>query len=439
MSGAGSIRVVLVEDDAALRDATGQSLALEGFEVQAFDHAPPALKAIDADFAGVVVSDIRLPGMDGLELFAQLRTADPDLPVILMTGHGDVAMAVEAMKNGAADFLAKPYSSVDLVRAIRSAAAKRALVLENRRLREALEQRPRAHLLGSSDTARSLASVIEAVARSDIDVVIDGESGTGRSFTARLIHDLSPRSRRPFVTVDGGILAHDDADLLLFGREPGAGLSRTGMLERANGGTLFLDDIPIISQQTHVRLLAALDSRSILPLGADKPRRLDVRIVVAALPGTSPTPSDALRSLEQRLTAVRIGLPRLVERRADIAELFRHFVREHERELGTASRPIGEAEWAHIQTYHWPGNIRELRAYARAFVLGLSALESPLPVLAGGRSLQEIVSDFERSVLDDALRQARGNVADLQRGLQTPRKTLYDKLTRHGLKPHDYR
>ena len=432
-----SIAVAFVEDDEHLREATTQALLLEGFTVEAFASAEAALKALDREFSGVVVSDVRMPGVDGLEFFARLRTLDPDLPVIFTTAHGDVDMAVAAMKDGASDFLAKPYSSASLMRAIRVAADKRALVLENRRLRSELGRQKTAAILGSSEVAQNLRSVIEAVARSEIDVVIEGAVGTGKSFAARLIHDLSPRSARPFVTVDAGVLAHEDADLLLFGRDPAAGLSRTGLIERANGGTLFLDDVQFAAKHIRSRLLALLDNRSVLPIGAERARKLDLRVILARPLELQEAKSSKRSALEQRLGGVRIHLPTLAERRSDIGEIFRHFVQVQERELGIEAGEIGAAEWRHIQAHDWPGNLRELSSYARAFVLGLSSMGSP--VLTRQRSLAEAVADFERSLLEDLLRQTGGKVSEVQDLLQIPRKTLYDKLARHDLKPQAYR
>ncbi len=219
--------VYLVEDDRELREAAQQSLELEGLDVAAFPDARSAYAALSPEFAGVIVTDVRMPSVDGIEFFQQVRELDPELPVILVTGHGDVAMAVEAMRNGAADFLTKPYSTSALIRSIRTAAERRALVLENRKLRAALSAQSGKTFVGSSQPAQNLRSLIEAVAPTDIDVVLEGEVGAGKSTVARLIHDLGPRASRPFITVDAGMLAHEDADLLLFGRDPSAGLSRT--------------------------------------------------------------------------------------------------------------------------------------------------------------------------------------------------------------------
>lgn len=432
------IHVALVEDDPDLRDATLQTLTLEGAEVIAFPDARAALGSLDAEFPGVVVSDVRMPGIDGIAFFAALREIDRDLPVILTTGHGDIAMAVAAMKDGAADFLTKPYASADLIRAVRAASERRALALENRRLREEAGRSVGLAIPGSSAAAQRLRSVIDGVARSEIDVVLTGPAGTGKSHGARLIHDLSPRRSRPFVTVDAGVLAHEDAELLLFGRDPGGGqLSRTGLIERANGGTLFIDEIVAASSVLTTRLAALVEKREIWPIGAANARRLNLRIIIARL--VDEAQSSARDPAWHRLGAVQIAFPPLAERREDVPEIFRLFVTRHARDAGLPAPAIGEAQWRHVQSHDWPGNLHELSGYARAFVLGLSELETSSGALAGLRPLHAIVADFERTVLEDALRQCRGDIAEVQAMLQTPRKTIYDKLAKYDLKPARFR
>jgi two-component system C4-dicarboxylate transport response regulator DctD len=445
MSGGTALplQVALVEDDPTLRDATMQALALEGAEVVAFPDARAALAWLRADYPGVVVSDVRMPGIDGIAFFARLRELDPEQQVILTTGHGDIAMAVEAMKNGAADFLAKPFASADLIRAVRAASERRALALENRRLREEAARAAGPGIPGTSAAAQRLRSVIEGVARSEIDVVLTGPAGTGKSHAARLIHDLGPRRSRPFVALDAGVLAHEDAQLLLFGRDPGSergGLSRTGLIERANGGTLFIDEIEAAGPVLAARLFSLMEKREVLPIGAGTARRLNIRIVVARLPDDpGPVGKGLTGSPWYRLGAGQIDFPPLSARREDIPEIFRMFVARNARDLGLAAPAIGEWQWRHVQTHDWPGNLHELNGYARAFVLGLSDIDAGGPLAAGQRSLAQIVADFERTVLEDALRQCQGDVARVQDMLKVPRKTLYDKLARHDLKPAQFR
>jgi two-component system C4-dicarboxylate transport response regulator DctD len=437
---AAALQIALVEDDPALRDATMQALMVEGADVAPFADARAALGWLTAEFAGVVISDVRMPGMDGIAFFAALREIDPDLPVILTTGHGDIAMAVEAMKNGAADFLTKPYSSADLIRAVRAASVRRALVLENRRLREDAGRDMPGAIPGTSPAAQRLRSLIEGVARSEIDVVLTGPHGTGKSHGARAIHDLSPRRSRPFVAVDAGVLAHQDAELLLFGRDPApgsGGLSRTGLIERANGGTLFIDEIEAAGSILLARLLSLVETRQVLPIGAAQARRLNLRIIMARL--SDAEGGVARDPLWHRLGAVQVAFPPLTERREDVAEIFRLFVTRHARELDLALPTIDADRWAYVQSHDWPGNLHELSAFARAFVLGLAEPGTAISPLGAGRSLVQIVADFERTVLEDALRRCRGDVGQLQALLQTPRKTIYDKLAKYDLKPANFR
>ncbi len=433
-------RVILVEDDDELREATVQALSIAGMEVLSFGDADSALGALPDDFDGVVVTDIRLPRTDGLELFATLSTRDPELPVVLMTGHGDVAMAVDAMKRGAADFLTKPFATSALIETIERAAVRRTLVIENRRLREALRNRTTAGLLGTSEQARRLERLTTEVARTDLDIQISGPPGTGKTHLAHRIHELSPRSNRPFVAIDSGVWSNGDAELLVFGRDPAAGLSRSGLVERARGGTLLLDDAETIPSGLHGRLRSLLEKREIRPLGADRPLKVDVRIIATRGGQTAATIATGEASLLDHLGGVTIAIPPLVDRKDDVPVAFRHFVGEFERQLDTTANPLTSAEWTFLLSHDWPGGLRELRDFARVFVLGLSRLATPAAGAASpGSSLRELVGAFERAVLEDALRKGGGRVDIVQRMLSVKRKTLYDKLARYDLKPQSYR
>lgn len=441
MSNEQPIHVFLVEDDDDLGPAVAEALRLEAMEVSLFTGAEAALGALPDDFPGVVVSDVRLPGMDGLALFARLQERDSELPVIFTTGHGDVDMAVAAMKEGAADFLTKPYSSTVLIRAIARAAERRRLVLENRRLRDALLKQAQERFVGSSDFAVRLRSMLSAVAQAEVDVVVEGEAGTGKTFVAQLIHELGPRRNRPFVPVDAGVLTHQDADLLLFGREPGVGgLSRTGLIERANGGTLLIDQIESASPPLQARLLSVLENRSILPAGAERFRKLNLCVIVTRqLQDRSAQPGGGRSLFHERLGAVRLTLLPLAGRREDIAALFRHCLARHEAALGLPHRGVPDGVWQYLQAQDWMGNVRELDAFARSWAIGLSLPDNAVELAIDGRPLHLTVAEFERNVLENALRAVDGNVLRLEQSLATPRKTLYDKLNRYGLRPKVFR
>jgi two-component system C4-dicarboxylate transport response regulator DctD len=434
------ISVILIEDDDALGPAVAQALRLEGMEVALFGDAVSALGAIANDFPGVVVSDVRLPGMDGLALFVQLQEQDPDLPVIFTTGHGDVAMAVAAMKDGAADFFTKPYSSAALIRAITVAADRRRLVLENRRLRRSLQQQAQVGFIGSSEFAVRMRGMLSAVAQAEVDVVVEGAPGTGKTFVARLIHELGPRHSRPFVAVDAGTLTHEDAELLLFGREPGrGGLSRTGLIDRANGGTLLIDEIETASPSLQARLLSVLGTRLVQSAGAERPRKLNLRIVVTRQLNDRSGAADDIRSMfHERLSAVRLMMAPLANRREDIVALFHNFLTLHEAELGLTHREVTDDVWQYLQTHEWTGNVRELEAFARTWAIGLPLPDQATQSAVDGRTLAQTVAEFEQTVIENALRTVGGNVLQLEQLLGTPRKTLYDKLNRYGIRPKDF-
>ncbi len=436
MSGDRHPTVVFVEDDPALRAAMLQALQLERFEVEAHDRASLALGSLSPEFFGVVVSDIRLPGMDGLQFFAAVRELDPELPVIITTGHGDVAMAVGAMKQGAADFLTKPYSSTALVEAIRRAADRRALVLENRRLRAALRDRETAGLLGNSDRVRRLEVLLGEVARTDIDIVLTGPTGVGKTFLAKRIHELSPRANRPFVTVDAGIWTHPDAELIIFGRDPSERLSRSGLIERSQGGTLLLDNFETIPAPLLGRVASLLETKTYRLLGGARERTADTRIVAVIGEDGAAAAEGALR----RLGGITVALPPLAERRDDIPEIFRFFVAQFEAETQSTGEPLRADQWRRLLQSDWPGNIRELRDFARNYVHGLAELEQDAPNAdPAERTLAALVTDFERTILVDALKKHGGRIPSVERALGIKRKTLYDKLSRHGLQPRDFR
>ncbi|GJE58303.1 sigma-54-dependent transcriptional regulator [Methylobacterium trifolii] len=440
-------RVVFIDDEAEVRRANRQSLELDGFAVEAFGAAEPALAAILADPPGVVVSDVRLPGLDGGALFARLRRADPDLPVILITGHGDIRMAVAAMRDGAYDFLAKPYPAEALVASVRRALERRRLVLENRRLRARLDAAVEEDtaFLGVSPEMVRLRRLVREVAQADVDVLVFGETGSGKEVVAGALHRWSRRADRNLVAMNCGALPDSVVESELFGHEAGAFTGalkrRVGRIEHAHGGTLFLDEIESMPLGLQVKLLRVLQERTVEPLGTNEVRPVDMRVVAATKVdlGQAAAQGTFRDDLYHRLNVITVLIPPLRDRREDVMLLFQHFLARAAARFGREAPPVTGAVRDHLRRHAWPGNVRELGHFAERCALGFVPQEAPAPEAAAGTSLAEQVDRFERGLIRDELIMAGGDVRAAAESLGTPRKTLYDKITRHGLAPTDYR
>lgn len=443
--------VIFVDDDPDLRRATTQMLTLAGFTVQAFDSAETALPACDPEFQGAIVTDIRMPRMSGLQLFDRIKEIDPDLPVILVTGHADVDLAVAAVKDGVYDFIAKPFDSERLAGAVARAAEKRRLVLENRRLRDAASQAPAdLPLIGEAPAIRKLRETARQVAEADVDVLILGETGSGKEVVAGLLHHWSRRRVKNFVALNCGALPESVLESELFGHEAGAFTGaikrRVGRIEHASGGTLFLDEIESMPPALQVRLLRVLETREVEPLGTNERRRLDLRVVAATkIDLGDPGLRGGFREdLYYRLNVVTLRIPPLRDRRADIPQLFAHFVRRAADRFGRAVPDITPAMRHHFDTHSWGGNVRELSHYADRVALGLepdtaaqTAHRAPATEISEG-TLPERLDRFEAALIRDALRLNQGDVQLTIQALGLPRKTFYDKLKRHGINRADF-
>ncbi len=440
MSESGGV-VWFVEDDETLRFATVQALELAGLAVRAFAGADAALAALPAEFDGAIVSDIRMPRMDGLQLLARVRARDADLPVILITGHGDVPMAVGALREGAYDFLTKPFATDHLVATVRRALERRALVMENRRLRAAVASADtESPLIGQSPAIVRLRQTIAALAQADVDVLIEGETGTGKDLVATMLHRLGRRRSRPFIAVHCAALASDDAAYALFGHAADSvshtRLSRTGSIATASGGTLLLDEIDALAPEIQAALLRVIEEREVQPIGAARAESIDLRVVATARGDLA----DAVAAgrfradLYHRLAATRLSLPPLRARDHDRMLLFVAFVEEARTMLAQADHAIGDDERRHVLGHDWPGNVRELRNYAYACVLGGEGAAED-----GMQDLPSRVAEFEAMAIVDALRASGGNVMRAIERLGIPRKTLYYKLTRYGIDPDGFR
>jgi len=431
--------VIVVDDEASIRTAVEQWLSLSGFSVKLFARAEECLAHLPQHFPGVIISDVRMPGMDGLQLLERLQADDPGLPVILLTGHGDVPMAVEAMRNGAYDFLEKPFTPQHLLGSLRRALEKRQLVLENRRLHEQadLKSRLEGTLLGMSQGLQQLRRQVLELASLPVNVLIRGETGSGKERVARCLHDFGPRAGKPFVALNCAAIPESLFEAELFGHESGAFTGaqgkRIGKLEYANGGTVFLDEIESMPLAQQAKLLRVIQEQKLERLGANQSISVDLRVIAA----TKPDLLEEARAgrfredLAYRLNVAELRLAPLRERREDIPLLFEHFARAAGDKLGRAAPLLSGAQLAQLLSHDWPGNVRELANAAERHALGLSSPN--IEVAPAGQSLGEQMEAFEAQCLRTALRQHGGEIKSVMEALQLPRRTLNEKMQRHGL------
>ncbi|MDN3554642.1 sigma-54-dependent transcriptional regulator [Halomonas maura] len=437
-----TLPVWLVDDDPDVRESLSQWLDVSDLAVRTFDAAAPALEALRDDApCGVLVSDVKMPGMDGLALLDTVQALEAPPPVVLMTGHGDVPMAVAAMQAGCWDFVEKPFAPERLEECVRRALQQRRLALENDRLRRALREGDLAgRLLGQAPAMVALRQQLATLAPVRANVLVQGETGSGKEVVARCLHDFGPGAEAPFVALNCGALAPELIESELFGHEKGAftgaNARRIGRLEHASGGTLFLDEVESLPLSAQVKLLRALQEGEITPLGSNAVRPVELRVVAAAKADLQAMAREGRfrEDLYYRLAITELQLPPLRERREDIAVLFSHFCRQaaavHERDVPEASPALLQA----LEQQDWPGNLRQMRNAATRFVLGLE-----IPGLEDGEvaelgSLNAQVAAFECSLLRAALGRHGGNIQAVMEELELPRRTLNQKMLKHGLR-----
>ncbi|MDL2356131.1 MAG: sigma-54 dependent transcriptional regulator [Pseudomonadota bacterium] len=441
------LKVVFVEDDLAVRSSVSETLELAGFEVAPFESAEEALPQIAGAFAGIVISDVRLPGIDGFALLRQVRELDPTIPVIMVTGHGDVSMAVEAMHCGAYDFIEKPFAMERLVEVATRAMEKRALRLEVDTLRRQLQGRHaiEAALLGNSPAMRAVRRQILNLADTPADVLVFGETGTGKEVVARCLHDFSKRSKANFVAINCGGLPESLFESEIFGHEAGAFTNaskrRVGKIEHADGGTLLLDEIESMPMALQVKLLRALQERKIERLGSNQQVAVDFRIVAATKADLKElSEQQKFRSdLYYRLNVAVLELPPLRERREDIPVLFDHFSLQAALRYGREAPPLAGHAMRTLMAADWPGNVRELRNAADRYVLGLPGPQNPAGADAARLTLAQQMDMVEKTLIEQALKQHSGRPQPVCEELGIGKKTLYDKLHRHGIVIDEYR
>jgi DNA-binding NtrC family response regulator len=444
-------RILVVEDEEKLRRVIELQLVSSGFDVDKAATAEEGLKVVDR--ADLVLTDLRLPNMDGLQFLAQIRRQNAHVPVVMMTAYGSIETAVESMKAGANDFLLKPFSLDHLMQVVQKALEVRALRDENRKLKEELGRRYEYdNIIGRSPAMQEIFATIERVAPSRATVLLAGESGVGKDLIARAIHFHSPRRDRPLVKINCSSIPENLMESELFGYEKGAftgaTASKPGKFEQADTGTVFLDEIGDVPAAIQVKLLRILQEREFERLGSNVTRHIDVRVVAA-------TNQDLRAALEQgtfredlyyRLNVVPLNIPPLRERKQDIPFLANHFIRKLAPDAGREVEGITDAAMQKLVGYHWPGNVRELEnVIERALILcqgkeldvdDIKLETAPRPraqsdshFLPDGITLDQ----YEQEIIREALRRADGNKSQAARLLGLTRNALRYRLTQMGL------
>jgi two-component system, NtrC family, C4-dicarboxylate transport response regulator DctD len=448
--------VILIDDEESMRVSVSQWLSLSDCRVECFEDGRSALKRIVPDFDGVIVSDIRMPGMDGLALLHAVLKLDHEVPVVLITAHGDIPMAVAAMRAGAYDFLEKPFAPEILLETIRRAGEKRSLILENRRLRRQLGAKAGidGKLLGNSDIIQMLRREISDLGPTDASVFLVGETGCGKEVVAHCLHEASDRCDGPFVAINCAAIPESLFESELFGHEAGtftgAQARRIGKFEYAEGGTVFLDEVISMPLNLQAKVLRVLQEREIERLGGNNAIPINIRVISATNgdPRRDCAEGRFRADLFYRLNVAYIDIPPLRRRGGDILLLFEYFMLRAAEKYKRDAPPLTAEAIATLMAHHWPGNVRELKNTAERYVLSSLPVESRIAHIllyaetagaqARGTSLNEQAEMFERCVLAQALRRHGGNIQAVMEELELPRRTLNLKMQNHGLSRKDF-
>jgi two-component system response regulator AtoC len=441
----GKAKVLVVDDEQLVRESLRDWLTESGYEVFTAENGSQALELIEKERLGIVLADLVMPGMDGIELMKRAKETHPNVAVIIITAYGSIATAIAAMKEGAYDYIEKPFCPERMELLVEKLVEHQNLVEENISLRQRLEDRHHfENIIAKSHKMQQVIEVIKTVARSNASVLIVGDTGTGKELVARAIHSQSHRRDKPFVAVSCAALPESLLESELFGHErgafTGAVAQRKGRFELAHRGTLFLDEIGEISANMQVHLLRVLEEKDITRVGGAEPIKVDTRLVSATNKDLKMAVKEGRfrEDLYYRLNVVTIELPPLRERREDIPLLAQHFLAkfavENQKEVSTFSTEATDF----IMNYHWPGNVRELEnAIERAVILAkdnvITLAELPQEHLAPLPSSLRDLREVEREHILGVLAQTGGNYSEAARILGVTRMTLYNKAKAFGM------
>lgn len=447
-------RILVADDDEAIRTLIADLLKARGYDVTAVGDGLSALEAFGRATFDCVVTDLRMPKMSGEELCQRLLQSNSELPVLIVTAYGNIPNAVDNIKNGAFDYITKPFNEKDLVTRIQRAVEKHQLDEQIKELKNmVLPRRSSDLLIGTSEPIKRILSQVHIIAKNDITVLITGESGTGKELVARTVHLTSKRRDAKFVTVNCGAIPENLMESELFGHVKGsftgAIADKVGLFEEAHNGTIFLDEIGDLPPTLQVKFLRVLQESELRRVGDNKSRKIDVRVIAA-------TNKDLKREVEDgrfredlyyRINVFPIHTPSLRDRREDIPLLVNFFVEQYNREMHMNIQSVSPAAVKKMMKYRWPGNIRELQnkikqamIVARRKELAAEDILLQLPAeTEGPLSFKEAKRKFEREYLVQVLKMTAGNITEASKIAQKDRKDFYDVMKKHGIHPEEYR
>ncbi|HET6559492.1 MAG TPA: sigma-54 dependent transcriptional regulator [Prolixibacteraceae bacterium] len=440
------ISILIVDDEESVRDSLFNWFIEDGYRVECAENAKKALSILEADSYDIILADIKMPGMDGLEMLKRIKALKKDSIVIVMTAFATVDTAVQALKDGAFDYVTKPFDPDDLSHLIRNASKQISLIEENEILREKVVSLENVEdLIGNSEAMQNVLREIESVAPSNASVIITGESGTGKELVARAIHANSPRKFFPMVSVHCGALSESLLESELFGHEKGAFTgavyNRKGRFEMADSGTIFLDEIATISPKMQVELLRVLESKSFMRVGGNKEITSDFRVICATNRDLKNMVEKGLfrEDLFYRLNVVNINVPPLRERIEDIPLLVDYFIKKYCTSMNRQLITIDAAALKRLEEFPFPGNIRELEnMIERAIVVG-NGKRITLKDLPLGKTIVkttvESLDDLEKNHINQILSKYNWNISASAKALKVDRVTLYNKIKKYDLKP----
>ena len=459
-------QIIIIDDEEIVRLSMAQTLQLEGYQAIAFEDPLEALAHCSNQWQGVVICDVRMNLMGGLEVLQKILDIDNEIPVIMFSAHADISIAIQAIRIGAYDFLEKTDEPENHLITVQRAWKKRELVLENRNLRNSLQDQHKLEhkLVGQTPVMQRLRESVMQLAQVDVDLIINGETGTGKEVVAQCLHQFGPRANKPFVALNCGALSESIIESELFGHEAGAFTGalkkRIGKIEYAQGGTLFLDEIESMPATLQIRLLRVLQERTLQRLGGNTDISVDIRVIGASKSNllTLAEQGEFREDLYYRLNVAHIDLVKLADRKEDIALLFSHFTQLADQRLQRKTAALSRELVSQLQQKSWPGNVRELRNMAERWVLGL-----PLDIeqhdhltaqiqhtLTENHQVESDVDDFQILPLDEQLEQHekriisqaltfnKGHIEQTAAALGIPRKKLYLRMKKHDLERHNF-